>query len=48
MERVLKAKSFFATTLKKYNKFLSSVIGVETEIFKSQIPAACSPTWKAT
>ena len=35
---VLKAKKHFTQTLGRYKEFLSSVTGVETEIFKSQIP----------
>ncbi len=35
---VLKVKKYFAKTLSRYKEFQSAVTGVETEIFKSQIP----------
>lgn len=38
IDKVLEAKLYFAKTLGRYKKFQSSVTGVETEIFKSQIP----------
>lgn len=38
LDRVLKAKLYFSKTLGRYKEFLSAVTGVETEIFKSQIP----------
>lgn len=38
LDQVLKAKAHFSKTLGRYKEFLSIVTGVETEIFKSQIP----------
>jgi len=38
LEKVYKVKSHFMTMLGRYSEFLSRVTGVETEIFKSQIP----------
>jgi methylmalonyl-CoA carboxyltransferase 5S subunit len=38
LARILKVKNHFAHTLPRYSEFLSTVTGVETEIFKSQIP----------
>ncbi|GFO69574.1 oxaloacetate decarboxylase [Geomonas limicola] len=38
LDRVLKVKEHFAQILPRYREFLSAVTGVETEIFKSQIP----------
>ncbi|HUM05677.1 MAG TPA: methylmalonyl-CoA carboxytransferase subunit 5S [Terriglobales bacterium] len=38
MERILKVKRHFAHIRPRYREFLSEVTGVETEIFKSQIP----------
>jgi methylmalonyl-CoA carboxyltransferase 5S subunit len=37
-EKILKVKTHFMTVLGRYSEFLSKVTGVETEIFKSQIP----------
>ncbi len=37
-DKVLTAKAHFSKTLGRYKEFLSAVTGVETEIFKSQIP----------
>jgi len=38
MERLLKVKRYFAKIRPRYSEFLSDINGVETEIFKSQIP----------
>jgi len=38
MERILRVKRHFAQIRPRYREFLSEVTGVETEIFKSQIP----------
>jgi methylmalonyl-CoA carboxyltransferase 5S subunit len=38
MERILRVKRHFATIRPRYREFLSEFSGVETEIFKSQIP----------
>ncbi len=38
MERILRVKEHFTSILKRYHEFQSQVTGVETEIFKSQIP----------
>jgi methylmalonyl-CoA carboxyltransferase 5S subunit len=38
MARVLKAKRHFDKVRPRYSEFLSNITGVETEIFKSQIP----------
>ncbi len=38
LERVLRVKSHFMKMLGRYSEFLSQVTGVDTEIFKSQIP----------
>ena len=38
MERLLRLKDYFAKVRPRYNEFLSNYVGVETEIFKSQIP----------
>ena len=38
MEKVQRVKRHFMTVLGRYSEFLSQVTGVETEIFKSQIP----------
>jgi methylmalonyl-CoA carboxyltransferase 5S subunit len=38
LERVLRVKSYFVSKIDRYREFLSKVTGVETEIFKSQIP----------
>jgi methylmalonyl-CoA carboxyltransferase 5S subunit len=38
MQRLLKAKSHFAKIRPRYQEFMSEFTGVETEIFKSQIP----------
>lgn len=38
LERVYKARDHFAKIRPRYKEFLSEVTGVETEIFKSQIP----------
>jgi methylmalonyl-CoA carboxyltransferase 5S subunit len=38
LDRVLKVKKHFSKVLGRYSEFLSAVTGVETEIFKSQIP----------
>ena len=38
LEKVYKVKTHFMTMLGRYSEFLSKVTGVETEIFKSQIP----------
>jgi methylmalonyl-CoA carboxyltransferase 5S subunit len=38
LARVLKVKEHFATVQPRYSEFLSTVTGVDTEIFKSQIP----------
>jgi len=38
MEKIQKVKTHFMTVLGRYSEFLSKVTGVETEIFKSQIP----------
>ena len=38
MERLLKVKRYFAKIRPRYREFLSDITGVETEIFKSQIP----------
>jgi len=36
--QLLKIKDYFATVRPRYSEFLSGITGVETEIFKSQIP----------
>jgi methylmalonyl-CoA carboxyltransferase 5S subunit len=38
MERILRVKRYFATIRPRYREFLSEFTGVDTEIFKSQIP----------
>jgi len=38
MERLLRVKRYFAKVRPRYREFLSDITGVETEIFKSQIP----------
>ncbi len=38
MDRLLKVRDYFATVRPRYSEFLSNITGVETEIFKSQIP----------
>jgi methylmalonyl-CoA carboxyltransferase 5S subunit len=38
LARILKVKNHFAQVLPRYSEFLSAVTGVDTEIFKSQIP----------
>jgi methylmalonyl-CoA carboxyltransferase 5S subunit len=38
MQRLLKVKHHFARIRPRYREFLSEITGVETEIFKSQIP----------
>jgi methylmalonyl-CoA carboxyltransferase 5S subunit len=38
MERLLRLKRYFAKVRPRYREFLSDITGVETEIFKSQIP----------
>jgi methylmalonyl-CoA carboxyltransferase 5S subunit len=38
MERILKLKRYFAKIRPRYREFLSDITGVDTEIFKSQIP----------
>ena len=38
MDRLLPIKDHFATVRPRYAKFDSNILGVETEIFKSQIP----------
>lgn len=38
LQRVLQVKRHFASVLPRYREFLSEFTGVETEIFKSQIP----------
>ena len=38
MARILKARRYFETVRPRYKEFLSDITGVETEIFKSQIP----------
>jgi methylmalonyl-CoA carboxyltransferase 5S subunit len=38
MARILKARRYFETIRPRYKEFLSDITGVETEIFKSQIP----------
>ncbi len=38
MERLLKVRNYFKTIRPRYKEFLSDITGVETEIFKSQIP----------
>jgi methylmalonyl-CoA carboxyltransferase 5S subunit len=38
MARLLKVKEHFAKIRPRYKEFLSNIIGVETEIFESQIP----------
>ena len=38
LENVLRVKSYFTQVLGRYQEFQSRVTGVETEIFKSQIP----------
>ena len=38
MDRLLKVKQYFAKIRPRYREFLSDINGVETEIFKSQIP----------
>src|SRR6478672_11951459 len=37
-ERLLRIKDHFATVRPRYTQFMSAITGVETEIFKSQIP----------
>ena len=37
-ERLLKIKRYFLSIRNRYKEFLSNITGVETEIFKSQIP----------
>jgi methylmalonyl-CoA carboxyltransferase 5S subunit len=36
--RILKVKEYFETIRPKYSEFASNILGVDTEIFKSQIP----------
>jgi methylmalonyl-CoA carboxyltransferase 5S subunit len=38
MERILRVRRYFAGIRPRYREFLSEVTGVDTEIFKSQIP----------
>lgn len=38
MDRLLKIKKYFTGIRPRYEEFLSNITGVETEIFKSQIP----------
>lgn len=38
MGRLLKLKDYFNAIRPRYKEFLSNIVGVETEIFKSQIP----------
>jgi methylmalonyl-CoA carboxyltransferase 5S subunit len=38
MERLLRIKEHFAKVRPRYTEFLSNIVGVETEIFTSQIP----------
>jgi methylmalonyl-CoA carboxyltransferase 5S subunit len=38
MGRLIKIRDHFATILPRYKEFLSNITGVDTEIFKSQIP----------
>jgi len=38
MARLLKVRNYFKTIRPRYKEFLSDITGVETEIFKSQIP----------
>jgi methylmalonyl-CoA carboxyltransferase 5S subunit len=38
MDRLLKIKKYFTGIRPRYQEFLSNITGVETEIFKSQIP----------
>jgi methylmalonyl-CoA carboxyltransferase 5S subunit len=38
LDRILKVKRHFAKIRPRYKEFLSDITGVETEIFKSQIP----------
>jgi methylmalonyl-CoA carboxyltransferase 5S subunit len=38
LDRILKVKQHFAKIRPRYREFLSDITGVETEIFKSQIP----------
>ncbi len=38
LDRILKVKRYFAKVRPRYKEFLSDITGVETEIFKSQIP----------
>jgi methylmalonyl-CoA carboxyltransferase 5S subunit len=38
MSRILKVRRYFETVRPRYREFLSDITGVETEIFKSQIP----------
>ncbi len=38
MGRLIKIRNHFATVLPRYKEFMSNIIGVDTEIFKSQIP----------
>ena len=38
MDRLLKIKKYFTSIRPRYQEFLSNITGVETEIFKSQIP----------
>jgi methylmalonyl-CoA carboxyltransferase 5S subunit len=38
MERIAKVRAHFEKVRPRYREFLSNIVGVETEIFKSQIP----------
>jgi len=38
LKRILKVKQYFAKVRPRYREFLSDITGVDTEIFKSQIP----------
>ena len=38
MARLLKIRDYFAGVRPRYHEFLSNIVGVETEIFQSQIP----------
>jgi methylmalonyl-CoA carboxyltransferase 5S subunit len=38
LDRILKARRYFENVRPRYREFLSDITGVETEIFKSQIP----------
>jgi methylmalonyl-CoA carboxyltransferase 5S subunit len=38
LQRILRVKKYFAKIRPRYKEFLSDITGVETEIFKSQIP----------